>query len=354
MYGAEAVLLNLSRALNEAGHESVLGVFENSAQPNVMLYEVARAVGIESYTVPCRGQVDGAMPAAIRELVARVRADVVHAHGYKADVYVWLALRGRGVPIISTCHNWLDSDLATRVYGWLDRSVLRDYDGVVAVSAAVRERLVESGVRESAVRVIRNGIDSRGFRMPHLPQECPVVGLAGRLSREKGVDVFLTMAAEVLVEWPMTRFVVAGDGPEKEALETMMATLGIGGSVSLLGRQEDMAGFYGSLDILVSSSRTEGLPMGLLEGMASGLPVVATAVGDVPCVVDEGVTGFLVDSEDVEGLAARVLRLLRTPGLRRTMGEAGRRRVDESFSAAGMAEAYLEMYREMYREATAE
>ncbi len=98
MYGAEAIILNLSRSLHEAGHASALGVFSNSAQPNLQLHESALAHGIESHLVACQGQLDLSVPASIRSLVQQTGADLVHAHGYKADIYTWLALRGRRTP----------------------------------------------------------------------------------------------------------------------------------------------------------------------------------------------------------------------------------------------------------------
>src|ERR1700674_5162751 len=117
MYGAEAVILNLSRTLNEGGHSSVLGVFSNSANPNLQLHEAAVREGIESHLIPCKGQIDGSVIASIRKLAARTNAEIVHAHGYKADIYVYLALRTSRMPFVSTCHNWIDSKLLVSLYG---------------------------------------------------------------------------------------------------------------------------------------------------------------------------------------------------------------------------------------------
>ena len=98
MYGAEAVILNMSRTLNEGPHASILGVFSNSSNPNLQLHEVATKEGIESHVIPCKGQIDRTVITSIRELVARTNADIVHAHGYKADIYVYLALRASSAP----------------------------------------------------------------------------------------------------------------------------------------------------------------------------------------------------------------------------------------------------------------
>ena len=351
MYGAEAVILNLARTSNEGPHHSILGVFSNSSNPNLQLYERATQEGIESYLIPCTGQIDRKAIGSIRDLVQRTDAEVVHAHGYKADIYAYFAFRASGVPLVSTCHNWLDNDRKAFFYGVLDRLILRAYTRVVAVSEGVRQRLLKSGVKAKNISMIRNGIDLRPFDRASAGVKdelgwgaYPIVGLVGRLSVEKGVDIFLHAAARVLTHCPDAKFIVAGDGPARAVLETLIDQLGIRGSVRLLGRRDDMPSVYASLDVMVSASRQEGLPIGILEGMASRLPLVATAVGEVPSVVKDGSTGVIVPSENPELLAAAIIELLRDPAKRERRGTAARRLVEDEFSAARMTADYLLAY----------
>lgn len=352
MYGAEAVILNLSRTLNESGHASVLGIFNNLSEPNLQLYEAAQREGIEAHTISCQGQIDRSVPRSIVRLAREVRADVVHAHGYKADVYVYLARRVLRLPMVSTCHTWYDNDIFVRLYGALDRWVLKSYSAVVAVSDDVKARLVKSGVDGRKVRLIQNGIDLRPFAASRATgdqvEATPLrVGLVGRLSPEKGVDLFINAAARVLLHVPSARFEIVGDGPLRAELQLLIDESKLASSVFLLGRCDDMAGFYQSLDLLVSSSRHEGLPIALLEGMASGLPLVATAVGAVPSLVLDGETGRLIPANDVEALANSMLELLSAPELRRQYGVAARRRIEASFSADRMASEYLNIYQQV-------
>ncbi len=202
---------------------------------------------------------------------------------------------------------------------------------MVAVSDEVRQRLLKAGVREEKIRMVRNGIDLRPFDGAQASHAETASGRSahwwlawwGGWRGRRGSIVFLRAAAEVLVEFPETRFVVVGEGPERAKLERLIDELGIGESVKMLGRREEMAGVYASLDVMVSSSRQEGLPMAVLEGMASGLALVATAVGEVPTVVEDGRTGVLVPAEDVEVLAAGIAELLRDPEKRRAAGSGG-------------------------------
>jgi glycosyltransferase involved in cell wall biosynthesis len=351
MYGAEAVILNLSRTLNESSHSSALGVFSNSANPNLQLHEAAVKEGIESHLISCKGQIDRSVVTSIRELVSRTNADVVHAHGYKADIYTYFALRASRTPFVSTCHNWIDSNLLVSLYGRADRFVLRNYAAVVAVSVEVKQTLLKAGVREDRIHLIKNGIDLRPFAHASpslrngLPKDNPpVVGFIGRLSSEKGADIFLQAAAIVIVELPSTKFVIVGEGPDLDKLESLIDRLKLRENVSMVGRRNDMPSVYASLDLMVSPSRTEGLPMAILEGMASGLPIVATPVGDVPTVVLDGRTGVLVPPEDVPLLASAIVTLLRNPAERERLGSAAKKLIEDEFSANQMTVDYLRVY----------
>ena len=351
MYGAEAVILNMSRTLNESAHSSILGVFSNSANPNLQLHEVASAQAIDSHLISCTGQIDRTVPASIRELAARTNADLIHAHGYKADLYSYFALRQSAIPLVSTCHTWYDNDLAVSLYGMADRFVLRSYAAVVAVSEEVRQRLLKAGVGTEKIHLVRNGIDLRPFdnaspSLRNISSQAgsPIVGLVGRLATEKGVDIFLRAAARVLVELPSTKFVVVGDGPDREQLELLIDELQIRENVYMLGRRDDMPSVYASLDIMVSASRREGLPIAILEGMASSLPIIATAVGAVPTIVLNGSTGVLIPAEDVETLASEIVKLLSNPAQRQRLGAAAKKLIEVEFSAQRMTADYLHVY----------
>jgi glycosyltransferase involved in cell wall biosynthesis len=348
MYGAEAVILNLSHVLERGGDRSVIASFANASQ---QMHERAQAEGLTSVLVPCAGQVSPETVRGIRALVEEHSIDVVHAHGYKSDLYSWAALRGGPVPLVSTCHTWYDNDVAVRVYGALDRWALRSFSRVVAVSAEVEQRLLGSGVRAERVRRIRNGIDHEKFTAVAASRgaasgEPLRVGLVGRLSREKGVDVFIDAAAEVLRSLPEVEFVVVGEGPDRGQLEEQIRQRGIGAKLRLLGHQEAMLPVYAGLDLMVSASRQEGLPVALLEGMASGLPLVATTAGEVPTLVMPGETGLLVPTGDAHALASAMLRVLRDEGERLAFGRNARARIVQHYSAERMSAEYREVYQE--------
>jgi glycosyltransferase involved in cell wall biosynthesis len=353
MYGAESVILNLARGLKTAGHPCFLGVFANSQNPNLQLHQRAIEEGMPSYPLPCKGRFDPTAIRRIRDLATEIGADVIHTHGYKADLYARLALLDYGVPLVSTCHNWLDEDWRSYLYGVVDRYVLKSFPQVVAVSEEVRQRLLEVGVLQERIRVIPNGIDLRPFTVERgsdpvdWSQDRPaVVGIVARLSGEKGVDLFIRAAAQVAATISNTRFVVVGDGPEREELEALIDQLRLRPIVSMLGRRNDMPAQYASFDLLVSCSRKEGLPIAILEAMASGLPLVATAVGDVLNVVRNGETGILLPTGDPGALASAIVDLLRDREKRRRLGSVARQLVKSQYSAERMSNDYLDTYKD--------
>jgi glycosyltransferase involved in cell wall biosynthesis len=351
MYGAEAVILNLSRTLNRQGHSSILGIFANAPNPNLQLHERALEEGIESHLIACNGQMDRTVPASIRALAASTGADLIHAHGYKADVYVYLAMRKSATPLVSTCHTWYDDNRLVWLYGVVDRMVLRRYQAVVAVSGEVKQRLLDAGVAPAKIHFIRNGIDLRPFtnatpslRNLAVSPKALLIGWVGRLTRDKGPDLFLRAIAQLRPQFPDARYVLVGEGPFRPECKRLIASLALGDIVHLPGQRSDMPAVYASFDLMVSSSRQEGLPMAILEGMATALPWVATSVGAVPMVIHDGQNGILIPPDNVEILANSMAHMMQNPEERARMGTAARRLIELEFSAQRMTEDYLRTY----------
>jgi glycosyltransferase involved in cell wall biosynthesis len=169
---------------------------------------------------------------------------------------------------------------------------------------------------------------------------------AGRLVPIKGFDLLLQALPAILDALPASRLLLVGDGPDRPLLEAQARALGVADRVQLVGVHAQVAPFLAAADLLVAPSRNEGLGKALVEAMALGCPVVATRVGGIPTVVADGETGRLVPPEDPGALAQAVAELLGDPGLRQTMGEAGRRRA-EQFSLAVMESRLLSLYREL-------
>lgn len=352
-YGAENMSVQLSLALKSLNHEVTIGVFNNSHRPNSELADAAHRRAIHVEHIDCKGRINLRTIGAIRNLILRREIDVVHSHGYKANIYGYLAARGTVARLVATCHGWPGKTVALRFYASLDRFFLRRFARIGAVSGPVKDSLRRSGVPSKRVKLVANGIDAESFSkgqpvLRPLPQlkDKQVIGFVGRLAREKGLVHLMRAAQSIVRENPNVAFVLAGDGPFRKELLGMVKELDIKNHVLLLGTRSDVADVYASMDVFVLPSLNEGMPMAVLEAMAAGKPVVATTVGEIPELVQDGETGLLVRPADPSQLAAALTRLLTSPGLCKEMGRRGFDRVSAYFSAQAMVETYLQMYRE--------
>lgn len=353
-YGAENVVVSLAQSLERKNCRSVIGVFHSERQRNEELIRQAERRGLAVLRLNCRGRWDGQTVRRIREKIGSLEIDLVHTHGYKPDIYGFLGTRNLGRPLVATCHLWTHDTAAVRMYEFVDAMFLRKFDAVVAVSETIAERLLRAGIRPAKVRVIDNGIDLVSFSRTSGTREeetrrgsSLVVGTVGRLVPQKGLEYFLCAAREVLADFPNVIFRVFGGGLDREKLEQRARALGIQEKVVFAGHCADMPGAYASMDVFVLASVDEGMPMAVLEALASRRAVVATSVGAVPRIVLPGETGLLVPPKDVPALKNAILKLLNDPALRTRLGNAGEALIQRNHSRDRMARNYLQLYEQL-------
>jgi len=349
-YGAESMLLNLVEGLLARDCNVRVCVFENSQNPQLEIVDRLRAAGAMASVIVCNGRMDWGAMGRLAAYLASENPDILHTHGYKADIYGYFATRSLPIIRLSTCHNWTNASCALRVYGMLDKYFLRRYAHVVGVSMPIVMELQRSGVSPDRITLIDNGIapgELRDGKSHENPKANIVIGMASRLVDEKGIPEFLHASARILQRFPETRFVIAGQGPCRATFEVEAAKLQIASRVDFVGHVQDMAAFYSSIDIFALPSHREGLPMSLLEAMGAGRAVVATNVGGIPKLITEGETGLLVNAGDVDSLSNAFSTLILDPALRRNMGQKARALIESSYSSSRMANQYLDLYKSL-------
>lgn len=358
-YGAESMLLNLCASQKNGGSANALLVFYNAHQPNVALYQEAERRGLNPAMVRCEGRIDWRALQEIRRYIREQAIDIIHAHGYKADLYGYAAARREKKPIVATCHNWRDVGRALSIYNRLDRQVLKRFDGIAAVSETVAEKLRQSGVPPSRIQVIANGIDVRPFEEHFVSAVSaspaglgPVIGVVARLDLQKGFEFLFHAVRELAATNPGLQVMIVGDGPDRGAIEKMIVDLGLESRVTLAGERSDMPAIYAAMDIFVLPSLNEGLPMTVLEAMAASRPVIATRVGAIPSVIADGRTGLLVEPRDGAGLASAIARLTADPDLRSRLAREARLSVMQNYTADIMARKYADLYDRAIAKAT--
>jgi len=277
---------------------------------------------------------------ALRRTVRAWRPEIVHAHGVKAALLVLSALRRGRPPVVVTYHNlWPGGPLTLPL-----RLISLRAAAAIAVSEGVRARLAEHGIRPRNLVVIRNGLDLTAFPLaPAAPLGRPfTAAFLGRLTEEKGVPVLLEAVSRFRND-DRQRFVIAGDGPLRPAVEK--AAAGVASRLEYLGHRAEVLPVYHAADAVVFPSLAEGHPVAALEAMACGLPVVASRVGGLLETVVDGETGILVPPGEAEAMAAAVRALAADRERARAMGLAGRRRVEAEFTADRMLAEVVQVYR---------
>lgn len=282
-------------------------------------------------------------------LFRRERPTIVHLHLLKARVLGGLAARIARVPIVvETFHGTQFVGYypppVTRLLIVLERLLGRWMDAVVAVSDAVATELIRLKIAPVAkVHVILLGLELDGFQTGsgsggglraelHLPAQAPLVGAVGRIAPIKGIEYFIEAARQIVQVIPDARFVLIGDGPQRQMLERKVTDARIGDKVWFLGWRKDVVQILPDLDVVVLPSLHEGTPVSLIEAMAASRAVVATQVGGVPDVVEHDRTGLLIPPRDSRAIARAVILLLQDSERRHELGAAARRSVVGRFS----------------------
>lgn len=334
--GGQKVVLDLLQAMAGDPTKLVPSLWL-MGQQGVMLAYSATVIQYDGNYASLRTIV--ATVRALRRELVRNRISVVHSHGWDADLFAWLATRRTGIRHLVHLHviaGWLDSNAwRQRARRFLARKLLSaPGTKVVAVSSAVRKHWSEGlQLPPNAITVIHNGVDTQRFSPAESgsPSAGPLVlGVVARLVAGKGLEQMLEALA--IRRAAPVRLKVAGEGPDREAMEERALALGVADKVEFVGFTSDMPGFYRSIDVYVQPSLSEGMPLGLLEAMACGKPVIATDVGGTCEAARDGVDGLIVAPDDVSGLALAINELANSPEKRAAMGRNAHDRISSSFS----------------------
>jgi glycosyltransferase involved in cell wall biosynthesis len=298
-----------------------------------------------------RPGVDPILVLRLARWLRRHRVALVHTHNRMALIYGAPAARLAGAAVVHTKHGHNPRGGTRLVAGNVAGRLVHAFVAVSEETAAVARRRREVDLRR--LHVIPNGIELARFhpdpaararvrRELDIGADAWVVGTVGRIAAEKNHALLLRAVAPLL--GPEARLVVAGDGPLLPQLTELAAGLGIAPFAHLLGVRRDVPEVLNALDVFAMSSDTEGLPLVVLEAMATGLPVVSTGVGGIPNVIEEGQTGLLVPAGDEAALRDRVAALKADPARTRRMGARAREVTVARFSAERMQRDYLALY----------
>jgi glycosyltransferase involved in cell wall biosynthesis len=365
--GMERVVLSLIRGGRSLGQEVSVLCLE---RPGV-LAPAAEAAGAKVVALGLSGgrRRPGAS-RAIGEALRGLGPDVVHTHQIGALFHIGPTARRSGAPVVAHTEHGDHLSRAKAVRKARMRLVMalaaRHAGRFFVVSAVISEAVAASGVVPGRkLAVVPNGIDTRAFAGDDLaagaasvraelgiPAGAPVVGTVGRLAEVKRQDVLIRGFAAALGRFPDARLLIVGDGPLRGELRQLAGSLGLADRAHFVGYRPHPERFLRAMDVFALTSRTEGMPLSILEAWAAGVPVVASRVGGIPGLVEHGRTGLLVDPGDPQALANALAGLLGDPSLAGRITDAARSRVSDEFGLDVMAATYEAHYRAMLAERT--
>lgn len=327
-----------------------------------------RRSGIHHVSLGMKHFLDVRVLHQLIHLMRAYRPNIVHTHAFRADFWAGLAARLCRVPVFVSSIRGQEWDLfqadhpsyVAAVAMAASKCSTSLADILIAVSEGVRHHLVlDQKIPASKVRVIPNGVDLAKLACPrphpfilrrqlNIPPDADLVGTFAVFKPRKGLAYLLQAARSVVLVHPHVHFVLAGDGPERAALEREVVRLGLGRQVHLLGFRHDAVALMDALDLYVLPSLYEGMPRSVLEAMGLGKAVIVTDIGGSREAVVHNVTGLIVPPQDSDRLAEAICRMIESPTLRKSMGEKGRQVVETRLNAKVNAVRHEELYRELH------
>ena len=348
--GAEVMACHLLKHLNTIKKIELSLILLNNGR----LAEEVRSAGIRVHVVDEAKHSFFQLSKAINEILLSDFPNIIHSHRYKENILAWLVSRkSKACKLVTTQHGLPEPynqrvSVLSRIKLHSNFYVLKHrFHKVVAVSNDIDHFFINHlSFPRKKVEAIHNGIEIPPAVVEQRKKGNITVGSSGRLYPVKDYPLMINIARK-LKESSNTHFALAGDGPERLKLEQLVAQKGITSRFVFFGHLNNMGSFYRELDVYLSTSIHEGIPMTILEAMSYGLPIVAPKVGGIPEVVQDGVEGFLIDSRDPSAFVKKLELLAKDRELRKRMSAAARKRAVENFSVERMTQHYLKIYQEL-------
>jgi glycosyltransferase involved in cell wall biosynthesis len=358
-FGAENVIIELSKGMVHFGVDPIVGIFNNIYNPHTELASEASRNGIKFKIFNCRNILDLRTVNEIKLFIKSKNVDILHTHGYKTNAYGILASTRKNIKV-ATNHAWVKANLKSKFYCAIDSVLIRFFENIIAVSDTIKADMVKKGIADNKIHVIYNGIDAKRFDKKkndvinlknelRIRKNCKVVGTVGSLIDVKGHIYLIKAAQKVIKKFPDIQFLVVGDGLRRKELQNQVKEMKLAKHFLFVGLRNDIPEIYSLMDVFVLASIEEGMPMVILEAMASGKPIISTKVGSVPKAVIDQHNGILVPPKNYEDLAKAIEFMITNEKKARTYAINALKKVNDEFLSEVMCKQYVSIYENMLK-----
>lgn len=354
LFGAERAILTLARHIDNQKFEFSLLCLKGEGQKVESLADAARNLGIHTQTVDATGRFDIRAILEIRKYIKNSDVKIIHSHDFKSNLYALLATLNTKIKRVNTAHGSTKESVLKRLYLYInDKIVCLFFDAVIVVSERLYGQLTNNCKYKDKFQVIQNGMDlvaeeNDSADIPlELPTEKKIFAVVGRIFPDKGHRYFLEAFSRLVEKRSDIAAVIVGDGPAGEDVSMQIEHLNLNGIVIMCGVRSDMKEIYKRIDYLIIPSLREGLPYVLLEAMLNRVPVVATPVGDIPLLVDDGKTGYLTEPGNVDELEEKMYALIANTSHTEKMADDAFAFVKKYYSANTMATSTEALYQKV-------
>lgn len=356
-YGTESVILNIAEGMKNTRYENIVGSFSDKINYQSDLSKAAEKKGLLYKNIYLKGKFNPVNILTLAKILRSEKIDLIHSHGYKTNILGFFAGKISNTPLIVTNHLFKKSGRKLQLYHQADLFILKYIPKIIAVSDEIRDIFIEKGINKNKIIVIDNGInvkeieskskDKSIFKNINNLKGSILIGCLGRLNVQKGFTYLLDAAKIVLNNYANIKFIIAGEGPQKNELIHKLKDLKLEKQFHFIGYCNDPINFLKNIDIFILPSIDEGLPIALLEAMACKLPIITTNVGSITKVIQNKQNGLIGPASSVPFLVESIIYLIENKQEAREFGENAFQTVVTKFSNDHMAEQYARIYSEL-------
>lgn len=356
LLGGENVILSICKYLDVNRYFPIIVSIEDLRARNTLpLVDEARKENIRTEILKLKNAFDFGGIFKLVKLMHIYEAQILHCHEYKSNLIGFLStIFNRNVTLVTTVHGWTGGNTRLKIYEFLDKFIVKYFKKVVAVSDYQKSLLIKNGIKPSKITVIENSIDFGKFEKSFnaielkkklgLPHDSLIIGTVGRLSPEKGQKYLIDAFSRLEKIHSNIYLLIIGNGPSTPILKGQVKDLGLNNKIIFAGFRKDIPELTNMMDIFVLPSLTEGLPIAVLEAMASAKPIVASSVGGIPSLIKHGETGLLANPKDVDSLCSEVEKFIIDENLRKNIGRKSLESIRNRYSAQKMVKLYEQIY----------